>query len=142
MQFPVFLRLHRSSLVERCYWLTTLLACAGLLAAEIPAWVLGFALALVMVSVGQAYRQRQPASLELRLDAKGALAYREGDAWQKCQLVSGTLIHPWLTVLQVTTPVGKACWLVLPDAIAANDFRLLRQWLKWKQPSDGTPSGS
>lgn len=132
MQFPVSLRLHRSLLYD---WLTRLaaaLALTGLLLSGLPGLLMLLSVCLWLALVVSAWRQRQPECLEILLYKDGRLlCLHKGRESETVMVMYGTLIHPYLTVLRVDTVSGVRHWVVMPDSLAAEDFRRLRVWLKW-----------
>lgn len=109
-----------------------LLAGAAVLLADLPAWLAGLLLVAVAASLARAWRPPAPATLRCRAD--GSLALHAGDDWQAVELLPDSLVLAWLAVLRYRRAGGRGthALVILPDGLAADDFRRLRVWLKWR----------
>ncbi len=67
-------------------------------------------------------------------DAQAEIVRRDG-ACQPCRILPGSLVTPWLTVLNLLPEGARyACSvIILPDSLDAESFRRLRVWLKWSE---------
>lgn len=113
--------------------LLTLHGLAGLavLLADFDWWIQG--ILLIVTAASLAFHLRSHPPLELRAEPDGILLIRAGDDWQPVALLPSTMVTPALTVLHFRHEWGKqGSHVILPDSLPADDFRLLRIWLKWK----------
>lgn len=75
---------------------------------------------------------RSRPGLRLRCKADGALECWRGEAWQRVEVHPDAVVLPWLVVL-AWREKGKTRRLMIPrDALAAEEHRHLRVWLKWR----------
>ena len=74
----------------------------------------------------------------LKLTQSGQFSIRRtsGD-WLPAEVLGGSSVKPWLTVLNLKLEEQRfnTHVLLLPDAMDQNDFRLLRTWLIWGKKS-------
>jgi toxin CptA len=58
-------------------------------------------------------------------------------AYEECEVLGGTYVMPYLTVLSLRRlGSGASMRLALcPDSLQAEEFRQLRVWLRWKKGS-------
>jgi len=108
------------------------LAAAALLPAALPLAIkvlLWFGLVLSLVFCRA--RRRLPLR-GLTLLADGSLEVERTDGTRSAaQVKPQTTVLPWLCVLRMNID-GRAFALAIPpDALAADDFRRLRLWLRW-----------
>jgi toxin CptA len=113
--------------------------------APVAWWVsLGLSLAVV-TSLGftvrnQALRSSAGAltALELRPDGSATVEDRQGRR-SEVRILGSSFVSPVLTILNLAVAglrVRRAL-VVAPDALAAEEFRRLRVWLRWRQaPAD------
>lgn len=143
MQFPIHIELRRSRLLSALTGLLHIVAAASLLFLPWPPAPRYLLLVVVALSAGFALR-RSPF-VGLRLLDNGALA---------CRLASGehlavavqpdSVVFSPLIVLRVRDgDTGRRYSLaLLPDSMSAEQFRLLRLWLRWRtDPSDRVEGG-
>jgi toxin CptA len=106
-----------------------------------PAWQLGI-LALLIASL--VYELRTTALLR---SAKAVVALRispdnvfsaqlRGGGWRDYEVLGSTYVTSALTVLILRAAGARRMQSVvlLPDSMAADDFRRLRTWLRWRPP--------
>jgi len=83
------------------------------------------AIAVVLLEMGWQRRARRARAACLDAASCWWLLYADGGR-VPAELLPGALVHPWLTVLTLRAR-GRRCRVVLlPDTIAAEDFRRLR----------------
>lgn len=77
--------------------------------------------------------------LEPRADGRMACLTRRGE-WLECVVLPSTYVSPQWTVINLRPQAqrGFRPVIIVPGAIAADDFRRLRAWLRWK--ADAMPS--
>lgn len=85
--------------------------------------------------------------LFLREDGSVEVTLANGDRYDAA--VSGrSTIWPWLVILQLEgrDAARRQPLVILPDALAGGEWRVLRSWLRWKSaepvPQDRVPGGS
>jgi toxin CptA len=76
---------------------------------------------------------RAVTALQIAVDDGFSIRTR-GGGWQACEVLGSTYVTAWLTVLNLR--VGGArrirSVVILADSMAADDFRRLRTWLRWR----------
>lgn len=88
------------------------------------------------------YGSRSVVSLMLRQDGAIDLQRKDGVLLQGRVLPQTTVIS-WLVVLLLRQENGRTLALtLLPDALAVDDFRQLRLWLRWMALGDETETAS
>lgn len=144
MQFPIFIGLHRSSFLAAAIGAAHLLAASALLFVPWDAPVRFLVLGAVVVSSIWAWRRRLPAVQGLRLLDDGRLECRLAgqEGYVEADLRGGATVHPWLTVLTVEAEGHRVTVVALPDSMAAEDFRRLRVWLRWRADFSGAQDGA
>lgn len=111
------------------------------------AWWLSLGLALaVLTSLMFSLRNALGAwtSLELRPDGSAAVEDREG-RWSEVRILGSSFVSPVLTILNLGVAGARLRRSVVlaPDALAADEFRRLRVWLRWRRaPADPTPANN
>lgn len=115
-------------------------AAAGVCLAADLATGLKIALVLLIVAscgwslLGPALLRAAGAIVAVQFADGGALSFqtRRGE-WHEGALRESSFVAPYLTVLNLKTkgnPFVRHI-VILPDSIAADDFRRLRVWLRW-----------
>jgi len=83
---------------------------------------------------GPALLRSPRAIVALEISEGGALLFqtRRGD-WEKGTLLDSSFVAPYLTVLNLKSEGGRFARhvVILPDSVAADEFRRLRVWLRW-----------
>ena len=116
---------------------------AGLIAIAIP-WMLPLPwwisllmlLAIIWEVIGQIRREglrlHPHACVRLELSSTGTLTMvtRDGER-QEVQVLGSSFVRPYLTVLNFKLERGRACCVIVPDAVDPIGFRRLRVWLRW-----------
>lgn len=76
---------------------------------------------------------------ELKVRTDATLEVRIGEEWREATLQTADVAQPWFTVLVFRVAGGAArAVLLLPDNVAAEDFRRLRVYLHLGALSPGT----
>jgi len=144
VRFPIIIGLRRSFLLGA---LVLFAHVAALLAISVPAWPWAGLLA-IMVLISLAFSSwrwwRLPADgLRLEADGRITLTAPGREAHVECELLPGSLAHPWLTVLRLRCPDRLVTVAIAADSAAAADRRHLRVWLRWVakvgDPASGAP---
>lgn len=108
------------------------------------AWISGtWAIALVGVAVAASFlkhfgrRDAEARASALRVDAEGRFALRRnGSEWLLREFVSASLPLPGLIVLRLNDDQNRLRTLVIgADQMSADDFRRLRQLVRWPPAS-------
>lgn len=83
----------------------------------------------------------QGHGVALNLQSDGQLEYHYQDgSIVTAHVESESTVMPWLVILLLRSTNGQRISLVLlPDAVASEDFRRLRLWLRWRA-KDGNPA--
>lgn len=137
---PIEISLHRSRL------LAVVLAAAHLLALAISwmvplHWTMRLGLsAMVVISAALTLRRLLNPDVEaVRVNSKGELSVRGHDGeWLAAAVLGSSFVAPYLTLLHLKLDdrPGRRYVLLVPDAVAADEFRRLRVWLKWRQQEE------
>lgn len=95
------------------------------------AWQAGASLLLALSAAPWA--RRPPAPLTLRCSREGQVSISTPDGWAAREILGTPVSLPWMALLRLRAPGQKGVHplLVLPDSLAAEDFRRLRVWLRW-----------
>lgn len=125
------LAVQPSHWLKRAIWALTGLAAVALMLAELPLWLQGLGLALLMYVT---FRGQGQGGVHLQCQADGSLAMRREEEWRPVALLPGSIVNPWLSTIRYRSETGKRAGtlVLLPDSLAEDDFRRLRVWLKWK----------
>ena len=61
-----------------------------------------------------------------------------GGEWQPCEILDSTYVTAFLTVVNLRVAQGRRIRsvVILPDCMAADDYRRLRVWLRWRPQAD------
>lgn len=107
------------------------LAAAGVSNAPLPDWVQGGTCLLLLAAIWWHWSGRQRIELELSL-ASGIRMKVAGD-WQDMHLSKASRATRWWVILHLAPQNGgPGCVVViLPDSIAASDYRKLLVMLRW-----------
>ena len=139
MRFPVSIELHRSRLLVVFLVLFHLLAIACLLV--VPWYLLIRLVLILLVGFSASYSIhaiRFPSIVGLRLPVLDRLECCLSDGNQhEAILLPGCTVFSRLIVLRLSFGVGKKVsrLTLLPDQMSANEFRILRLWLRWHSTS-------
>lgn len=115
-----------------------LLAAAALWLGQIPDAARLIILPIVILSA--AWQWRPQAPLRVRLGDSGDLRVLGDDgAEQPARLLADSHVSPWLVVMRYRLPGQRRTRrrVILPDSLAAEDFRRLRVWLRWRGQAPG-----
>ncbi len=142
MQFPITIGLHRSHILDAGVLVVVVLATGLLLAwpqslvVRLPglvmAWLAGFVV----------WGQLVPSLVVIRLERSGeVLGGISGQQdFVNLEVLTGAIVHPWLTVVRLRNEQGKLYNLVVTgDTMDSLDFRRLRVFLRWKMKVSAVP---
>lgn len=119
---------------RRLKWALALLhGLAASALAGLDGWLAAVTLPGVVASFVWYMRARTPgAALRCRQD--GSLQVRIGADWCGASLLGDTVVLAWLVVLRYRVAQGSSTEtrVILADSLAAEDFRRLRVWLRWR----------
>ena len=135
MQFPIIIGLRRSFLLDAVLGLVALLASVMCLAYPGPMALKAPLLASVLIVAALAWLKFAPIGLRLRMDRDGRLSLQNdlSSDFFPVTLLSGAVVHPWLTVIRLRSDAGRIFALVaVADSLEVEDFRHLRVFLRWR----------
>ncbi len=142
MQFPIQIELRRSRLLAFLTVALHVLAIGCLLLLPWPALARGMLVLIVALSAWHALRPSPVGGL--RLGEGGELAILRADSEPVAAVVQpDTAVFSWLVVLRVRNERDDRLdsLVLLPDSMSAEQFRLLRLWLRWLASPNGGPTG-
>ena len=143
MQFPIHIELYRSRLLVFFLLLFHALAVASVLALPWP-WLLRSAL-LGVIGVSAWHALRKPKILGLRLSAQGGLdCLFADDVRSAASVLPDSTVFNQLIVLRlrIDDARGAINLALLPGSMSAEQFRMLRLWLRWRNdPSESAGKG-
>jgi hypothetical protein len=140
MLLPHRLEIRTSPSLALMLALLHLAAFGSLLPLDIPVWLKLALAAAIAASLGVSIRRhallKAASSIrELVLKADGAVEGLRKDGGRFDARVSGqTTSLSWLIVMLLELPGSRRlhALVILPDALPAEDGRILRAWLRWK----------
>jgi toxin CptA len=105
----------------------------------LPAWAAWASAILLLVSLlhyllRDAWLRLPGSCVGLLIEEEESVALIMRDGRQvPCRILSGSLVTPVLTVLNLVLPDARMTRsvVILPDGLEAESFRQLRVWLKW-----------
>ena len=139
MQFPVFVKLHRSLSLRLLILGIHGLAAVGLL---LVSWAWEWRLLGLMFLLGAgllAWRQSLAMPDALHLYQDGGLALERAGVVQAVTLLPGALGLPGLIVLRFETGGRAATLTLLPDVADKESLRRLRLWLRLCAQAEPVP---
>jgi toxin CptA len=94
----------------------------------------GLSAVIVLSMVFSLRHAMRPLIIALRVNISGELSIQQRDGdWQEVTLLGTSFVAPYLTILNLR--VGGKRWpkhvVLTADALAQDEFRRLRVWLKW-----------
>lgn len=140
MQLPIIIGLRRSSFVEAGLLLLGALLALLVVAAPYPKTWRAIAGVACWLGLVWAWRRSRPSLLALRLEQSGGIAVSRGgqEGFVAAELLPGATVHPWLTVFRTKLADGQRLAVVVAvDSMAAEDFRRLRVFLRWRAKFTG-----
>ena len=135
MQLPITIGLHRSRFIVAFVFVVALLASLAILAFPRQVIIQAMLLLAVWGFALQAWHRSSPIFSAIRLASDGLISVRclGDDEFSVVELLPGATVHPWLTVLRLKTEENRILPLILTtDSLAADDFRRLRVFLRWR----------
>jgi hypothetical protein len=141
VQFPLDLALQRSRLLAGLTILLHLLAAGSVWLLPWP--LLARSMLLLLLAISAWSCLRPSPFVGIRLGARGELALRHvGGESVVCQVQPETTVFGRLVVLRLRDDQARRRSLtLLPDSLSADQFRLLRLWLRWLADVDVLPPG-
>ena len=144
MQFPITIELHRSHRLSLLLAIFHALAVGCVIALPWP-WLMRSAL-LLLIGVSLVYAQRKSPIRGLYLRAGDGIEGLLADG-SRTQLVvrPDSTVFSRMIVLRVGMGEARSIsnLVLLPDQMSAEQFRVLRIWLRWRsQPRSGDDAGS
>ena len=103
------------------------------------ALLVGVAVSCVYAVRGRALLRAASSVIGLQIEEGGRVWVRTvGEGWSAATLLDSTFVNPWLTVVSVATRGRHRAHhaVILTDSMAAEDFRKLRVWLRWRGGAD------
>lgn len=147
MQLPFTLSLHPSRQLAALLAAAHGLAAAAVLSLSLPWWLMLVLLAAILASAwrGLARLTSSHRICRLTLRDDGQLEFLRVDgSGGEARVQPQTTVTAFLCVLLLRAQ-GRGEALVplvlLPDALDAEDFRLLRLWLRWRAGREGQAAG-
>ena len=137
--------LRSSRIRQGLVFLTHGLAGASVWAAELAPVLAGGLALMIAISLVIALKQRRPSLLRCRSD--GGLEIRFEDAWEAVEIRPATVVLASLVVLRFRRAGRRwdEALAIYPDSLAADAFRRLRVWLRWRAvlgtPEPGNAAG-
>ena len=115
-------------------------AIAAVVVVEMPLWLTFVVMVALIANLSLELRHaslRMPdaaVAIEISSDNVFSVQTRRGE-WLEYEVLGNTYVLSFLAILNLKqTDNGAAKRIViLPDSIAAEDFRKLRVWLRWKE---------
>ena len=126
---PVSIRPSRRLLLIQS--LAHVVAAGAVLAASLPSWLTAVFLLLIGASLAHARRMSPPESLILRGDGQLQTVGANGTA-SAAVVQPHTLVLSFLVVLLYRQEGRLRSLTLLSDSLAAEEFRQLRLWLRWR----------
>ncbi|TXH12560.1 MAG: hypothetical protein E6R00_11855 [Gammaproteobacteria bacterium] len=145
MQLPILLTLRRSRQLSLVVLGLHTLVASSLLLSFWPPLLSSPLLVAVSVSAWRVLRPPPFVALCLRKDDQLDLLLGDGQRIS-ATVAPGTAVFPGLIVLRARDRegTGRRTLVLLPDSVAAGEFRRLRLWLRWSaalRPGDGDDAG-
>ena len=114
-------------------------AAAAIGCAAVPLWVKGGLFVAIAAALGwflfaRVMLRSAESVVALEITAAGRLSFltRRG-SWHACELLGTSYVSPRLTILNLKAEDRRLMHhvVLVPDSVAARDFRRLRTWLRW-----------
>jgi len=135
VQLPITIGLHRSHFIAVLIGVTAGAASLVVLLFPGPGMVQGAILLAIWGVALLAWRHCSPKFPAIRLERDGrvSIIHTDDQEFVVAELLPGATAHPLLTVLRLKTAAGGVYPLILTgDSLAADDFRRLRIFLRWR----------
>ena len=138
MQFPISIGLHRSTLLITLLVLLHTVAAGCLVALPWPLILRLLLLALVGLSLACALRPPRVTGLRLAARDRLECLLADGDRVIATALADSTVFTRLIVLhLRIGQEKRASSLVLLPDQMSAEQFRLLRLWLRWHaEPKD------
>ena len=135
MQLPITIGLHRSRFLDGGLIGIAVLATGATLFFPRPAPIQLSLLGFTWAVAYWAWRRLAPTLAAIRLEPGGQVLVATTDHpdFRETSLLRRATVHPWLTVVRLEVEGGsRHILLVAAGTMAADDFRRLRVFLRWK----------
>lgn len=135
MQFPITIGLHRSFFLRCGLLVGSLLSVVGALLTPYSVVIQTSVIVLCWGGFIWSWRHCHPAVAAIRLGREGQLtvAVELRGEFVAAELLPGATVHPWLSVIRLQTEDARRYTVVIAaDSLAAEDFRRLRVFLRWR----------
>ena len=132
MQFPIVIGLQRSTLLVILLFVVHAVAAGCLVILLWPPMLRGILLLVVGVSLG--FALRPPRIIGLRLAARDRLEclLADGERVAATALADSTVFTRLIVIrLSLGEKTRVSSLVLLPDQMSAQQFRVLRLWLRW-----------
>lgn len=143
--YPLKISLKPSRRLVMLLGLAHAAAAGAVLVVDVPIWLQLFLLVLIGTSCGlclygPALLRSGEAIIGLEIGEGGSLSFqtRRGE-WREGAVLGSSFVSPYLTVLVVRTEAKLFARhvVIMPDSLAAEDFRRLRVRLHWQRAGIG-----
>lgn len=98
--------------------------------------------ALIALSAALTLRRLLNTDIDaIRVNIKGEFLLHSGGEWLDAAVLGSSFVAPYLTLLHLKLDDrhGQLTVILMPDAVAADEFRRLRVWLKWRDQASLLP---
>jgi len=135
VQFPIIIGLHRSRILDTMLLMTVLLASAASLVFPCSTPIRVGVLLAILILATLAWRALTPTIISVRLERNGDIFVARAGEHEFVQVSPepGATIHPWLTVIRLSTADGRSDILISAvDSQNRANFRRLRMFMRWQ----------
>jgi toxin CptA len=140
VQFPITIGLHRSRILDAALLIVSVLACGVILGFQCsPSVRTGLIIAVVVLTM-RAWYSLAPTIRAIRLERTGDIFIaRIGESeFELATPKPMATIHPWLTVIRLTTEDGQPVTLIATvNRKNSDNLRRLRMVIRWQTNFSG-----
>ena len=140
MQFPITIGLHRSRFLDAMFLVVTMLASAAILGFQCSLSMRACLLVAVLFLAIHAWSFLTPTIKAIRLERTGDIFIaRVGKSdFVQATPKPGATIHPWLTIIRLTTDDGRTATLIVTvNRKNSENLRRLRMFIRWQANFSG-----